>query len=52
MRLVYPTKNPILRFIGDVLLTFGSWLITIGERWGGVYEFDVDFAEDDDIDDV
>ena len=44
-RLVYPTDNKILRFIGDVLLTLGSWLVGKGEKWGGMYEWD--FEEDD-----
>ena len=46
-RPVYPTNNRFLRFIGDVLLTFGTWLIVKGEKWGGLYEWELDMGEDE-----
>lgn len=49
-RLVYPTNNKVLRLIGDILLTFGSWLITKGEKWGGLYEWEIDMEEDEEDD--
>lgn len=49
-RLAYPTNNKVLRFIGDVLLTFGSWIISKGEKWGGLYEWDLDMGEDEEDD--
>ena len=44
-RLVYPTDNKILRFIGDVLILVGNSILSLGLRWGGLYEWD--FEEDD-----
>lgn len=43
---VYPTENRFLRFIGDVLILLGDWIMTQGMRWGGIceieeYEIDV-----------
>ena len=46
MRLMYPTDNKFLRFIGDVMLTLGSWLVTKGEKWGGMYEYEFSTDED------
>lgn len=48
--LEYPTNNKVLRFIGDCLITFGSWLVYKGLRWGGTteaYEIEMDFDTDD-----
>lgn len=46
-RLIYPTDNKVLRFIGDVLITFGSYITSIGLKWGGLYEFEVDFDDEE-----
>ena len=46
-RLVYPTDNKALRFFGDVMLTIGTWFVSVGSNYGGLYEFE--FEEDDDV---
>jgi len=45
-RLVYPTTNKFLRFFGDVMIVIGSWILHIGMRYGGMYEYEF---EDDDV---
>ena len=45
-RLIYPTNNKALRFFGDVMIVIGSWILHIGMRYGGVYEYEF---EDDDV---
>lgn len=54
MRLFYPTENKFLRFIGDVLITLGSWIVVKGEKWGGLYEYEFELEDDegDDLNDV
>ena len=46
-RLVYSTNNKALRFFGDVMLTLGTWFVSVGSKYGGLYEFE--FEEDDDV---
>jgi hypothetical protein len=45
-RLIYPTNNRALRFFGDVMIMVGSWILNIGMRYGGMYEYEF---EDDDV---
>ena len=45
-RLIYPTNNRALRFFGDVMLTLGTWFVSVGSKYGGLYEFEF---EDDDV---
>lgn len=49
-RLVYGTDNKILRFIGDVLILIGNSILSLGLKWGGLYEWE--FEEDEEDDDV
>jgi hypothetical protein len=46
-RLIYPTNNKALRFFGDVMIMIGSWILHIGMRYGGMYEYEYGFEDDD-----
>lgn len=50
MRLVYGTDNKFLRFIGDVLILVGNSVLTLGLKWGGLYEWELDMGEDEEDD--
>jgi len=48
-RLIYPTNNKALRFFGDVMLLIGNWFDNIGMRYGGLYEYEFDDEDNQDV---
>jgi hypothetical protein len=48
-RLVYGSDNRILQFIGDVLILVGNSILSLGLKWGGLYEWEIEDDEEEDV---